>query len=141
MISAGLEEPIVYEKIVHDEPQAFIEVLPTEPLESLEPSEPTNVQSNCSDVNADSDVELDFHGFPQNGDNMILSINSLLNYQTWQKYNYLNYKCDWTSNDTKIPPAGKRSHYQMLEADSTFDCDPNWIPAPQSVPKRSRRRR
>lgn len=136
MISGGLDES--FEKIVIDEPQAYIEVLQSDPIDE---------QFNCLDTsendNADNDNESDTgdlspieRGFQQNETNTLRSVNRSIDLLT-----VLRYRCDPRSIWAPDPPVfyRKRNYTAMERMENGSNAgDRNRCTTPQRVPKRRR---
>lgn len=134
VISEGLDESI--EKIAIDEPQAYIEVLQSEPIDA---------KFNCldtfkNDVADDSDTESlsPIYGFSPNDTNTLLNVNRILDLMT-----VLRYRCDPKHIWAPEPPIlyKKRNHTTMEKMeDNDIAGDDSRCTTPQRVPKRRRQK-
>lgn len=134
MISEGPDESI--EKIAIDDPQAYIEVLQSEPIDQ----KPNCLDTFENDVADDSDTDIlsPIYGFVPNDRDILLNVSRILDLRT-----VLRYRCDPKTIWEPDPPIlyKKRNHTAMGRMeDNDIAGDRSRSTTPQRVPKRRRQK-
>lgn len=129
LISTGLGDPLVYQKIAIVEPQAYIDVLPSGSVDG---------QIDYLDDPSDDEEYTNLYGFSKTDDEKIMrSINRIMNLTTFRRC-LIRGENHW--NPTRsITPYRKRNHPGLVKSVyNTFSSDKGVNATPEVVPKRRR---
>lgn len=128
MISTGLGDSLVYQTIAIDEPQSYIDVLPSESIDE---------QFEYSDDGSDDEDNSNLYGFLKNDSKLMLSLNRTMDLKVFHRY-ASRTEIHW--NPTRpITPYRKRNYPDVIKSVyNTFAGDKSINATPQVVPKRRR---
>lgn len=128
VISTGLEDPLIYQKIEIDEPNAYTDVLSSE-----------SIVEKCTNSDDDSDDEDDdkLYGFENNDSKIMRSLNRHMDLKNFYRHG-LVAEIHW--NPTRsITPYRKRNYPDVVKSVyNTFAGDKSVNATPHGVPKRRR---
>lgn len=130
LISTSLGDPLVYQKIAIDEPQAYIDVLPSGSVDDQ--------FDYASDDASDGEDYMNLCGFTKNDDSKIMmSINRIMDLKTFRRC-VIRKENHW--NPTRsITPYRKRNYPGLVKSVyNTFASDMSVNATPEVVPKRRR---
>lgn len=134
LISEVLDES--FEKIAIDEPQAYIEVLQSEPIDEHFTCLDT-FENDIAHDDSDTEALSQLYGFTPNEKSFLLNVNRILDLKT-----RLRYQCDPKSIWAPDPPLlyRKRNHSVMEKiTDDSLAGDNSRCTTPVRVPTKRRR--
>lgn len=128
MISTSIGDPVTYEKIVIDEPQAYIEVLPSGSI-SDEYDSPDDV--------SDSEDDSPLYGFSKNDPTILRSTSRNIDLKVFYRYGSLT-EVHWHPTRSITSHRKRNSPDMSKTIFNTFAGDKSVNATPQDVPKRRR---